>query len=140
MKLWSTGIVRPIRFHDTRHTTATLLLKSGVPLATVQKILRHTDPRLTAEIYGHLDMADMHAGMQKLAEKLHTPPFASETPSNALQTENGFAANLLPTPKSARFPLQSEIANVPNFQRESWRARKYSNLRPSGSKPDALSS
>ncbi|WP_374202545.1 tyrosine-type recombinase/integrase [Anaeromyxobacter sp. SG66] len=30
-----------MRFHDLRHTTATLLLRSGVPLPHVQRIMRH---------------------------------------------------------------------------------------------------
>jgi integrase len=50
MLLWVKAVPRHVRWHDTRHTTATLLLKAGVPLATVQKILRHTDPALTTEI------------------------------------------------------------------------------------------
>ena len=70
MKLWPISKVRPIKFHHIRHTTATLLLKAGVPLATVQKILRHSDPRLTAEIYGHLDIDDMRKGLNTLAASL----------------------------------------------------------------------
>jgi integrase len=46
--------------------TATLLLKAGVPLVTVQRILRHTDPRITAGTYGHLDLDDMRAGLTRL--------------------------------------------------------------------------
>jgi hypothetical protein len=67
MKLWAKPLPRHVRFHDLRHTTATLLLKAGVPLATVQRILRHTDPRLTAMTYGHLDVSDMRAGLNGLA-------------------------------------------------------------------------
>jgi hypothetical protein len=66
MRLWVKAIPRHVRFHDLRHTTATLLLKSGAPLATVQKIVRHTDPALTSEIYGHLDVEDMRAGINRL--------------------------------------------------------------------------
>jgi integrase len=54
MKLWPKPVVRPIRFHDLPHTTATLLLRSGVPLVVVQKVLRHRDPKLTEAVYGHL--------------------------------------------------------------------------------------
>src|SRR3954469_6643100 len=66
MRLWAKAIPRKVRFHDLRHTTATLLLKEGVPLATVQRILRPRDPRLTTEIYGHLDVEDMRAGLDRL--------------------------------------------------------------------------
>ena len=40
--------------HLLRHTTASLLLMSGADLAAVQRIMRHQDPRLTTEVYGHL--------------------------------------------------------------------------------------
>jgi hypothetical protein len=52
MSLWPKPQVRRIRFHDLRHTTAALLLRAGVPLASVQKLLRHRDPRITVEVYG----------------------------------------------------------------------------------------
>lgn len=76
MKLWASAIPRHVRFHDLRHSTATLLLKSGVPLAVVQKILRHSDPRVTAEVYGHLDLDDMRLGLMKLrfGEQADAPP------------------------------------------------------------------
>ena len=59
-------VVRKLRFHDLRHTTATLLLKAKVPLAIVQRILRHTDPKVTSEVYGHLDLDDLREGLKAL--------------------------------------------------------------------------
>lgn len=64
--LWPKAIPRHVRFHDLRHTTATLLLKEGAPLAVVQRILRHSDPAITTETYGHLELADMRAAIAKL--------------------------------------------------------------------------
>ena len=53
-KLWPKRIPRHIRFHDRRYTTATLLLTAGVPPFAVQRILRHSDPKRTTEVYGHV--------------------------------------------------------------------------------------
>jgi integrase len=54
MKLWPSPQVRRIRFHHLRHTTASLLMMRGANPAAVQRILRHSDPRITTETYGHL--------------------------------------------------------------------------------------
>jgi integrase len=37
-----------IRFHDLRHTSASLLAAAGVPLSAAQRRLRHWSPRMTA--------------------------------------------------------------------------------------------
>jgi hypothetical protein len=78
MKLWPRARPRPLRFHDLRHTTATLLLKAGVPLATVQRLLRHSDPAITTEVYGHLDVEDMRRGINQLAFQEDPPVDAPE--------------------------------------------------------------
>jgi integrase len=43
------------RIHDLRHTHASILLASGVPLFQVSKRLGHKDIQTTSNIYGHLD-------------------------------------------------------------------------------------
>jgi integrase-like protein len=90
-----------MRFHDLRHSTATLLLKAGVPLATVQKILRHTDPKITSEVYGHLDLEDMRAGLNRLALGLPPPP---ELPPFAAALLLGSARPKREGPDATRFP------------------------------------
>ncbi len=52
MRMWPSAIPRPMRFHDVRRTTATLLLKAGVPIQHVQRILRHANVRTTVDTYG----------------------------------------------------------------------------------------
>jgi integrase len=44
--------VRPVRFHDLRHTFATRLAASGVPIRTIQEFLGHADSKMT-QIYAH---------------------------------------------------------------------------------------
>ena len=47
--------LRHIRFHDLRHTVASLLVNNGVPIKNVSDYLGHKDIQVTANIYGHLD-------------------------------------------------------------------------------------
>jgi integrase len=47
-----TGLPR-VRFHDLRHTAATPLLLSGVPVAEVSEMLGHADPAVTYRVYAH---------------------------------------------------------------------------------------
>ena len=44
-----------IRFHELRHSCASLLLNSGFTLKDVQEYMGHSDIQMTANIYGHLD-------------------------------------------------------------------------------------
>ncbi|WP_374187291.1 tyrosine-type recombinase/integrase [Priestia aryabhattai] len=54
--------LRYIRFHDLRHTSATLLINSGVHAKTISSRLGHADIRTTMNIYGHaLQEADREA-------------------------------------------------------------------------------
>jgi integrase len=43
-----------IRFHDLRHTAASLMLNHGVPVIVASKRLGHSKPSITLDIYGHL--------------------------------------------------------------------------------------
>lgn len=55
-----------IRFHDLRHTCASLLLQNGVSLKETQDWLGHHDYAVTADIYGHLDFASKKAVSDKM--------------------------------------------------------------------------
>jgi len=46
---------RRMRFHDLRHSCASLLLANGVPLKSIQDWLGHSDFAITANTYAHLD-------------------------------------------------------------------------------------
>ncbi len=66
MKMWIKAVPLHMRFHDLRHTTATLLLRSGVPMQHVQRVLRHADIKLTVDTYGHMVVEDIRAAMDSL--------------------------------------------------------------------------
>lgn len=46
---------RKMRFHDLRHSCASLLLACGVPLKQIQEWLGHSDFAITANTYAHLE-------------------------------------------------------------------------------------
>lgn len=49
--------LRKIRFHDLRHTCASLLLSNGVPMKQIHIWLGHSTFSTTADIYAHLDFS-----------------------------------------------------------------------------------
>jgi len=49
---------RTVDVHGLRHTFATLLARKGVTPSVAQKLMRHSDIRLTMNTYTHLDLAD----------------------------------------------------------------------------------
>src|SRR4029077_5670343 len=54
------------RFHDLRHSAASLLLAQGVPMRAVMELLGHSSISTTANIYSHV----MPAMMRDVAEKM----------------------------------------------------------------------
>jgi integrase len=54
------GVREDLRFHDLRHTCATLLLREGVNVKVVSEMLRHASIAITLDTYSHVlpDMQD----------------------------------------------------------------------------------
>jgi integrase len=68
-RLQRAGLPKSTRFHDLRHTCATLLLKQGVNPKFVQELLGHADISLTLNVYSHVlpDMGAAAAGAMEAA-------------------------------------------------------------------------
>jgi integrase len=64
--------LRPIRLHDLRHTTATLLKNLGVPPRDTMEILGHTRIAVTMEIYTSADGTSRRDAIDKLSQLLAT--------------------------------------------------------------------
>lgn len=61
--------MRHIRFHDLRHTCASLLLNKGkgkVTMKDIQEWLGHSDYKTTANIYAHLDLSSKYSSLETL--------------------------------------------------------------------------
>ena len=64
-KIREASKVRKFRFHDLRHTFASLMIKCGADLLTVSKLLGHSNTK-TTEIYAHLYSDHVHDAVNRL--------------------------------------------------------------------------
>jgi integrase len=71
-KLLDKAGLEQIRFHDLRHTAASLMLNSGVPVLMVSKRLGHSSVSTTLDTYGHL-IPEMQKGLGNLLDDLISP-------------------------------------------------------------------
>lgn len=75
MLLLKAGITKNLRFHDMRHTFATLAIESGVPIKTVQGMLGRQNIQTTLGIYAHVT-----AKMRTEAAKIMTGHISKHLP------------------------------------------------------------
>jgi integrase len=61
-----------IRFHDLRHTAASLMLNHNIPVIVVSRRLGHAKPSITLDIYGHL-IPSMQAEVAQKIDDLVSP-------------------------------------------------------------------
>lgn len=59
-----------VHFHDLRRSCGTLLIREGVPLHIVSRILGHTSTSVTERVYAHLSSAQVAQGLDALS-RLH---------------------------------------------------------------------
>ena len=67
-KLLTAAKLRRVRFHDLRHTFASLLLAQGESLAYVKDQMGHSSINVTVDVYGHLVPGGNRAAVDKLDE------------------------------------------------------------------------
>ena len=68
--------LREIRFHDIRHTYASLLLSDGVTPVYVKEQLGHSSIQMTVDIYGHLIPSSNRGAVNRLDTLSNTHPNA----------------------------------------------------------------
>ncbi len=72
LKILQRASLSKIRFHDLRHTAASLMLNNCVPPIVVSKILGHSKPSITLGVYGHL-YVEMQSEAARIMDELVTP-------------------------------------------------------------------
>ncbi|MYT89976.1 tyrosine-type recombinase/integrase [Streptomyces sp. SID8359] len=65
--------LRRIRFHDLRHSTATLLLEQGVELVVIKELLGHAHIGVTATVYAHVRLRLQRDAIDTLGTALGNP-------------------------------------------------------------------
>ncbi len=71
--LLRTASLRRIRFHDLRHSTATLLLEQGVELVVIKELLGHAHIGVTATVYAHVRLRLQRDAIDTLSTALNGP-------------------------------------------------------------------
>jgi integrase len=59
---------RVVDMHSLRHGYITALAKAGTPIKTLQTLARHSDPKLTLNVYTHLTIHDTAAALDALPD------------------------------------------------------------------------
>ena len=106
-----------------------LLLKNEVPMQHAQKILRHSDPSLTVDTYGHLDLGDLRRAINKIPTVDGSLFPAKKSVLTAPVRRTGTQSKTKP-PEPVDFSNNSEGFYLSG--------RQDLNLRPLGPEPSAL--
>ena len=62
--------LKHIRFHDLRHSCASLLVASKVPMKNIQEWLGHSNFNTTADVYSHLDYSSKYESANAINQAL----------------------------------------------------------------------
>ena len=82
---------KQVRFHDLRHTFATLALQNGMDVKTLSAIIGHISSATTIDIYSHITGAMQRQAAQKIERGIgHSEAYEPhETLDDQLPTEGG---------------------------------------------------
>ncbi|MHC4705525.1 MAG: tyrosine-type recombinase/integrase [Planctomycetota bacterium] len=63
--------LRKIRFHDLRHTYASLMIAYGEDIVRISRLLGHSSPTVTLNVYSHMLPNDHYGGADRLASLVY---------------------------------------------------------------------
>ena len=75
--------LRPLRFHDLRHSCASLLLANDVSMKAIQDWLGHSTFNVTANFYSHLDYKSRISSAEAISNALGSDEINMEDEKNA---------------------------------------------------------
>lgn len=78
LRLLSEAKLRRVRFHDLRHSFASLLLQNGESVTYVKEQMGHSSINVTVDIYGHLVPGGNRAAVDKLDMEIPEPKQGTE--------------------------------------------------------------
>ena len=76
-----------LKYHELRHTQATMLLANGVNIKTVQVRLGHANPSITLSWYAHAIPENDHEAAQLLGNILNQGNTAATLPEDAMSSK-----------------------------------------------------
>lgn len=85
--------LRHIRFHDLRHSCASLLLAKGIPMKAIQEWLGHSNFSTTANIYAHLDSNSKQLSAQAITSAFEIKKEIEENDSSTSSNKLVACAN-----------------------------------------------
>ena len=91
--------LKMLRFHDLRHSCASLLLANDIPMKAIQEWLGHATFNITANLYSHLEYNAKVASAETIARVLGSKK--EETPAETEQSENAETETEHPAPKKS---------------------------------------
>lgn len=80
--------LRYLRFHDLRHSCASLLVANGVPMKAIQEWLGHSTFNVTANYYSHLDYNSKISSAETIAKLLDGDDANNNTDKNVESSTN----------------------------------------------------
>ena len=112
--------LRRVRFHDLRHTFASLLIQQNANVKYIQQQLGHSSINITLDVYSHLFEGDHRHQVQRLDDELlETSPRRLTNPETAPQPDPHREGAQTPTNETIEFKANirhggvTEWPNVP---------------------------
>jgi integrase len=133
-----------VDFHALRATFATSLARAGVPLSQAQRLMRHSTPTLTSNVYTKFELVDAHAAVAKVDPAEVAPPSGKRQGRDRVKagtTYDGSMCDLggggsdVKTRKLAVTPTNSQDAAAGSSQPNAAGPHDLKQLHPAGFEP-----